>query len=341
MNPAGALLGTIVIGLPALWGGIALRYRAPGGTASKIFSVAVWAAFAAGVIIALWTGRAAMGLGAFAVAFVALLVWWESLVPSNDRVWADDVARIMTGTVDGNRVVLHDVRNFDWRTQTDYTQRWETRAYDLSTLESVDIIMSYWKWPSIAHMLISFGFDGGDHVAFSVEIRRERDEAYSEIGGFFKEFELSIVAADERDVVRLRTNVRREDVYLYRLRLPPVDMRALFLSYVGEANDLKATPRWYNTVTVNCTMLVYHMMRRIVGRLPLSYRLLFSGYLPEYVYAVGGFDRRYPLEELRSRGRITERARRSDRSASFSADIRAGVPGYEGGDHSGTAESSR
>jgi hypothetical protein len=341
MNLAGSLLGTILVALPALWCGMALWYQAPGDAASKIFSVAVWAAFAAGVITALWVGRAALGLAAFAVAFVALLVWWESLAPSNDRVWADDVARIMTGTVDGNRVVLHEVRNFDWRTDTDYSARWETRTYDLSKLESVDMIMSYWKWPSIAHMLISFGFDGGDHVAFSVEIRRERDEVYSELGGFFKEFELSIIAADERDVVRLRTNVRREDAYLYRLRLPPGDMRALFLSYVGEANGLKDTPRWYNTITVNCTMLVYHMMKRIVGHLPLSYQLLFSGYLPEYVYAVGGFDRRYSLEELRRRGRITERARQYDRSANFSADIRAGVPGYEAGDHSGSAQSSR
>jgi hypothetical protein len=129
--------------------------------------------------------------------------------------------------------------------------------------------------------------------------------------------------------VRLRTNVRGEDDYLYRLRLPPGDMRALFLSYIQEANGLKDTPRWYNTVTVNCTMLVYHMMKRIVGHLPLSYRLLFSGYLPEYVYSVGGFDRRLTLEELRRRGRITQRARRSDRSDAFSADIREGVPGHE------------
>ena len=115
-----------------------------------------------------------------------MLIWWNHLPPSNDRPWADDVARVMTGTVDGDRVVLHNVRNFDWRSDSDYTQRWEIRSYDLSRVRSVDMIMSYWSWRAIAHMMISFGFEGGDHLVFSVEIRPSRDQSYSEIGGFFK-----------------------------------------------------------------------------------------------------------------------------------------------------------
>jgi len=218
------------------------------------------------------------------------------------------------------------VRNFDWRSSTDYTQRWETRSYDLDHLESLDMILSYWTIQAIAHVLISFGFDDGSHVVFSVEIRPERGESYSSIGGFFKEFELSILAADERDVIRVRTNVRGEDDYLYRIQMPREDMRSLFLAYVGQANSLVRTPRFYNTVTVNCTTLIYHMMKRIDGNLPLDYRLLFSGYLPGYVYKVGGLDQRYTLGQLRSLGRITDRARSADRSSTFSADIRRGVP---------------
>jgi hypothetical protein len=285
-----------------------------------------WGAFTFAMVTAVWQGRITLGAIAFAVALVGLLLWWTRLTPTNDHDWADDVALITTGTVDGSRVTLHNVRNFDWRSQTDYTRRWETRSYDLDHVRTVDMIMSYWKGPAIAHMLISFGFDDGEQAVFSVEVRRQRIQAFSEIGGFFKEFELSIIAADERDVVRLRTNVRGEDVYLYRLQLPQEAMRSLFLGYVGEANSLIDSPRFYNTITVNCTTLVYQMMKRIVGRLPLDYRLLFSGYLPEYVYRVGGLDRRYSLEELRERGRITERARLSDRSESFSADIRRGIP---------------
>jgi hypothetical protein len=321
----GVLLATLIVGCSMIWGALALWYQQPGSRALKALSVLLWGGVGLILVIALWQGRTAMGLAAFAVAFGGLLIWWQRIVPSNDRIWADDVAQMTTGTVDANRVTLHNVRNFDWRSNADYSQRWETRGYDLDRLNSVDMIMSYWTIPAIAHMLISFGFDDGKHVVFSVEIRRERTESFSEIGGFFKEFELSIVAADERDVVRVRTNVRGEDAYLYRIRMPLSAMRSLFLGYIGEANALARTPRFYNTITVNCTTLVYQMMERIAGYLPLNYRLILSGYLPEYVYRVGGLDRRYSLQELRARGRITERARKADRSDSFSADIRQGI----------------
>jgi hypothetical protein len=323
---------SLIVGLSAIWGAFALWFQAPGGRALKALSVVSWAAFSLTLMIAFWPGRPEVGLLAFAAAFGALLIWWQRITPSNDRIWADDVAQMTTGTVDGNRVTLRNVRHFDWRSNTDYTQRWETRHYDLDRLDSVDMIMSYWTGPAIAHMLISFGFDDGEHVTLSVEIRRERIESFSEIGGFFKEFELSIIAADERDVIRVRTNVRGEDTYLYRLRMPVSAMRSLFLGYIDEANTLVRAPRFYNTITVNCTTLVYHMMQGIVGYLPLSYRLILSGYLPEYVYRVGGLDQRYSLEELRARGRISERAKQADPSGTFSADIRRGIPEFGAAD---------
>ena len=326
---AGTVLSTLLVGLPAIWGGFALWYQIPGGSVAKALSILLWTAFSITVIAAIWQGRVAVGLLVFLLAFGGLLLWWTRIPPSNTGLWADDVAQMTTGTVSGSRVTLHNVRNFDWRSKTDYTQRWETREYDLDRLRSVDMIMSYWGLPAIAHMLISFGFDDGAQVVFSVEIRRQTFQAFSEIGGFFKEFELSIVAADERDVIRVRTNIRGEDDYLYQLRMPPAAMRSLFLGYVAEANQLAATPRFYNTITVNCTTLVYHMMKRIVGYLPLDYRLLLSGYLPEYVYGVHGMNWSYSLDELRTRGRITDRAIRSDRSPDFSADIRRGLPGVD------------
>jgi hypothetical protein len=222
-----AVLGTFLVALPAVWGTLALWFQMPGGRAAKWAAVTLWTAVSAAVVIALWQDQFTLALPLFALAFAALLLWWHRLRPSNDRIWAGDVARMTNGTVDGNRVTLHNVRNFEWHTPTDYTPRWETRSYDLDRLVTADMIISYWTpRRAIAHMLISFGFDGAEHVVFSVEIRRERDESYSEIGGFFKDFELSIIAADERDVVRLRTNVRREETYLYRLRLPLPAMRS-------------------------------------------------------------------------------------------------------------------
>ena len=319
------VLGSTIVGLAAAWGVLALWYQAPGGYAGKIFLVLLWVLIGAAVLASFWQGRSLLGLGGFALAFAALLIWWSLIPPRNDRVWADDVSRLATGSIDHNLVTLHDVRNFDWRSATDYTIRWEARSYDLNRLDTVDMIMSYWRGPSIAHMLVSFGFDDGAHVVFSVEIRRKKNQAFSELGGFFKQFELSIIAADENDIIRVRTNVRGEDDYLYRVRLPRAAMRSLFIAYVEHANSLKQVPRWYNTVTVNCTTLVYHMMKRIVGHLPFDYRVVFTGYLPAYVYQVGGLDQRYPLAELRERGRITDRAKQAS-YADFSTEIRRGIP---------------
>jgi hypothetical protein len=319
-------VAVIVLPLLTLWGTFALWYQLPGGPVVKAIGAVIWVALGVAALVLAVKGRPLSGMGCFAIAFAVLLVWWNQIPPSNSRAWADDVSRTTSGRVDGNVVTLDDVRNFEWRSDTDYTPRWETRSYDLSRLGSVDLITSYWSMKSIAHVLVSFGFSDGQHVVFSVEIRREKQEGFSEVGGFFKEFELSVIAADERDVIRVRTNVRGEDDYLYHIRMPAEHMRSLFLSYVNEANLLVNTPRWYNTITVNCTTLVYHMMKRIVGTLPLDYRLLFSGYLPEYVHKVGGLDPRYSLEQLRAFGRITDRAKAADQSATFSQEIRQGIP---------------
>ena len=321
-----ALASLCLCVLPAAWTAAALWFQGPGGVILKNLTIALWCLFALAMLLMAWWGRPLLALLLFSLAFAGVLIWWQQIPPSNDRVWADDVARMTYGDVDGDRVTLHNVRNFDWHTRTDYEQRWETRTYDLSRLRTVDMVLSYWAGPAIAHMLMSFGFEGGEYVSYTVEIRRERDETFSEVGGFFKEFELSIIACDERDVVRVRTNVRGEDAYLYRIRMPPEAMHKLFLAYVGEANSLLKQPRWYHTVTANCTTLVYHMMKRILGHMPFDYRVLFTGYVAGYVHEIGGLDPRYSLEELKRLGHLTEPARRADRSPTFSTDIRVGIP---------------
>jgi len=323
------ILATLVIICVAAWTSVALWFQASGGTGLKALFIVVWVAFSCAAVVGLHRGHAPLALLGFAIAFGVVLIWWHTLVPSNVRLWADDVAQQTSGVVHGDMATLSNVRNFEWRGESDYTARWETRSYDLATLQSLDLITSYWGSPAIAHLLISFGFTDGEHVVFSVEIRREKGEAFSEIGGFFKEFELSVIAADERDVIRVRTNIRGEDDYLYHIRLPREDIRSLFAAYLEQANGLVEKPRFYNTITANCTTLVFQMMRRIVGKLPLNYRLLLSGYLPEYVYAVGGLDPRYTLEQLRAFGRITERAKQADRSPQFSQEIRRGIPPLE------------
>jgi hypothetical protein len=179
----------------------------------------------------------------------------------------------VTAQIDGDTVTLQNVRNFDWTTPTEFTPQWETRSYKLSQLQSVDLISSVWASPSIAHTLVSFGFSDGRHVVFSAEIRREKGEAFSSFGGLFKRYELVLIAADERDIVRLRTDVRREWVSLHPIDLTPQTRRELFLSLLELGNELAQEPRFYNTLTTNCTTMVWRLKLRLAPSLiPLGQR---------------------------------------------------------------------
>lgn len=309
--------------LSGAWGALALWYQLPVGTAMRMAIGAVWVLAVIALMVLAAIQRSWWPLLGYVVAYAVLLGWWATIKPSNDRIWSNDVAQLLTGKVEGNQVTLSNVRNFTWRSDEDYDIHWETRSYDLDRLSSADAVLSYWGSPAIAHAMISFGFDDGRHIVFSVEIRKERSESYSPIGGFFREFETILVAADEHDIIRVRTNVRGEDDYLYPLRMDKPAMRELFLSYVREANELAEKPEFYNTLTSNCTTIVYRMARQISPGLPRDHRLLLTGYLPGYLYDVGVVDRSVSLEQLREQSRITERARQSGPDDDFSRAIRA------------------
>jgi len=315
----------LVTVLSGAWGALALWYQLPGGTVARTLGGAAWVLAVIALAAFAISRRSWLPLGVYLAMYAALLIWWASIAPSNQRVWSDDVARMLTGTVQGNAVTLDNVRDFNWRSDTDYDARWETRHYDLDRLASADAVLSYWGSKAIAHAMISFGFDDGSHVVFSVEIRKKRGDQYSSIGGFFRQFETTLVAADERDIIRVRTNVRGEDDYLYPLHMDKPTMRALFLSYVQAANTLSVTPAFYNTITSNCTTIVYRMARQIDPGLPWDIRLLLTGYLPEYLYKVGALDRSVSVEQLRQRGRITDRAKSTTPDEDFSKAIRVGL----------------
>jgi hypothetical protein len=314
----------LLIIVTSAWAWLAIMYQTKDVVRGLLLACLV--VLVVGSIVMTFWSRSLWPVAPYVVAFGALILWWQTIAPSNHRDWAADVARQPHATVNGSVVTIDNVRDFRWRSDTDFDERWDKRTYDLDQLTSTDIVFSYWGMPAIAHTMISFGFSDGSHVVFSVEVRRERTEAWSEIGGFFREFELIVIAADERDIIAVRTNVRGEDDYIYRLALPQATARSLFLAYIAEANQLLDTPRFYNTLTSNCTTQIYTMARHIVGDLPMDYRLLVTGYLPSYLYQRKGLNRRFTQEELRESGRITDRARHSGTSDTFSADIRLGVP---------------
>jgi hypothetical protein len=282
--------------------------------------------FALVVVASLATTRRWLALAAYAASFALVLAWWATIKPTNDRNWAPEVARTATASIDHDRLVVSNVRNFTWRSDTDFDQRWERRSYDLSHLTNVDLIMSYWAGEAIAHTILSFGFDNGARLAFSIETREESHEGYSSIAGFFKQYELAFVAADERDAVRVRSNVRGEDVRIYRLRMTSKNAQVLLREYVEELNELARTPRFYNTLTANCTSLVFDMVRVIHPGLPMDARVVFSGYLPNYAYDLGATDTSLSFEKLRDRSKIHDRAVLANADPNFSARIREGIP---------------
>lgn len=329
----GRLALTGALALSCLWAVLALWYQLPLAETGRQIAGGLWTLATLVAVVLVWRGHTGRAIAGWSLAFAALLGWWAQIEPSDSRDWASDVARHLTAEVQGRHVTLHQVRNFDWQREGDPVVRWETRRYDLDQLKSVDLALSYWMGPAIAHTLVSFGFVDAagktDYVAFSVEIRKERDETFSAIAGFFKRFELALVAADERDVLRVRTNVRDEDVHLYRIALPPEAARSLFLAYLEQARDLSARPRFYDTLTANCTTIVYQMAQRIVGGLPLDWRLLASGYLPEYLAKIDGFSAKQDLATLQTAGRITARAIAANADPRFSDRIRQSIPGMQ------------
>ncbi|MDD2057926.1 DUF4105 domain-containing protein [Pseudomonas putida] len=325
----------LVIGFAVLlliaWGALALWHQVL-QPAVRLITLALWAAAGLSMVVALTGLRSRKSCNLAAVAFVSavaiLAAWWSTLQPSHHRLWADDVAQLLEARIDGDHVQLKNVRNFEWRSETDYTPRWENRTYDLTRLRSADLVLSYWMGPNIAHTLVSFGFDDGERVVFSLEIRKERHETFSAVGGFFRQFEQILVAADERDIVRTRSNARGEDVYLYRLQISQAKVRALFLEYLDAANGLRRAPRFYNTLTSNCTTIVLELARLIAPALPADYRLLLSGHFAEYIHDLHGLTPGHRYAELQALGHINERALASDASGDdFSMSIRQGVPG--------------
>jgi Domain of unknown function (DUF4105) len=237
--------------------------------------------------------------------------------------------RLPNATINGDLITIHNIRNFDYRTETDFTPRYYTKTFDLRQLDSVDVIACYWMGDAIAHIFLSFGFGDKDFLAISIETRRERHESYSTVAGFFKQYELFYVVADERDLIRLRTNYRKdppEDVYLYRTRAPPDNARRLFLDYIREINSLAEKPEFYNALTTNCTTSILTHTRVNQGGLPLSWKVLLSGYVPQYLYDRDGIDTSLPFEELQRRSHINVAAQAADDAPDFSQRIRVGLP---------------
>lgn len=313
-----------VLGLATLWAVAALHFdvrspslRTPLAIAYGLGVLAAWV-----FVRTKWLRPALTAVG-----FAIVLMWWLMLQPSNDRDWQPDLAVLAHADINGSQVTMHNIRNCDYRSETDFGIRHYDKTFDLDTIRTADLYMVYWGSPNIAHTMMSFGFENGDFVCFSIETRKEKGEGYSAIKGMFRQFELIYIVGDERDLVRLRSNYRKgEDVYLYRLQVQPEQVRTLFMDYVRRVNELWQRPEWYSALTNNCTTSI-RTQRAVSDRAPWDWRMLVNGHGNAMLYERGMFDTSLPLDELSRRCLINERAKAADQDAEFSRLIRVGVPG--------------
>lgn len=322
----GLALAALVLLAFGVWGVGALWYQGPASEAARAALGGLWAALACAAAFGLFWRKLRRAVYGFAAAALALLGWWATITPSNGRDWLPELSRGVTARFEGDTVIVNNIRDFTWASETNFSPHWAERRYNLDDLTGVDMFMTYWAGPAIAHMILSFGFADGRQLAFSVEIRRPKGVEYSPVAGFFKSYEQIFIAADERDVIGLR-HVRPEESQLYRIRIDPKRARGLFVEYLKRANAMAERPRFYHTVLSNCTTEVFSMVRAAGFDPPWDYRILANGYLPQLAWSERLLDERHSVEELGKLGRVDDRFPPLPiDSAAFSARIRDGVP---------------
>lgn len=279
------------------------------------------------IVAAAWLRGNLRKLSFLLGAFIIVLFWWLTLKPTNNRAWQPDMGQTAWAEIKGDLVDVHNVRNCEYRGEHDFITRWETRRVRLSQISGIDLAITFWGSAWIAHPIMSFRFQDANPLCFSIETRKAIGQSYSAVRGLYRQYTLIYVVADERDLIRVRSNYRRgEDVYLYRMRITPADARALFLEYIATVNSLHENARWYNAVTANCTTSIREQ-RPAHERMPWDWRMLLNGKSDELLYerkliATGGLS----FAELKKRSWINERARAADHESDFSRLIRVGLP---------------
>jgi len=316
-----ALLLTLAL---TAWAAAALYFDLLPGTSLRTLGASSYGLAMVGALLT-FRGRG-KAIAICLAGFALVLAWWLTLKPSNDRAWQPDVAQTAWAEIDGDHVTIHNVRNCDYRTEGDYTPHWETRAYDLAQIRGMDIFLTYWGSPWIAHPIVSFQFGDNDYIAMSIETRKEVGEQYSAIRGFFRYYELIYTVSDERDVVRLRTNYRKgEETYLFHTRAAPEHARATLLNYLKKINRIRNRPEWYNALTNNCTTNI----ATLAGEPQLDWRVLLNGRADQMLFERGDLATgNLPFAQLKQQAHINAAARAANDAPDFSRRIREGRAGF-------------
>jgi len=310
------------------WATLAIYYS---NLPSAGLRTALAISFAALATWLLWLSRDRRAFVVFVVLFLGVVAWWLSISPSHDRPWRPEVAIMPRATIDGDRVRITGVRNFEYRSVSDFTVRHEEREVQLSHLTAVDFFVSYfsvsrWSGGLVGHTFLSFIFDNAPPLSISIETRPEVGESFNPVASLFKQFELIYVVGDERDLVRVRTNFRKETVYLYRLNASPDNVRRLLMVYLKRINELADRPEFYHLLSNSCTINIIRYLNAAGRRGRFDIRHLLNGLIDSYLYHSGRIDTTLPFDELRRRSRINEAAQAANDAPDFSDRIRASLP---------------
>ena len=305
------------------WATLAIYYSNLPWAGLRIVLAGAFAAFA---FWALWISRQRRMSALFIVLFLGVVAWWISISPSHDREWRPEVAVMPRAFIDGDRVRITGVRNFDYRSRDDFDVHYEERIVQLSHLTGLDFFVSYWSEGFVAHTFVSFIFDNAPPLSISIETRPEVGEGFDPVASLFKQFELIYVVGDERDLVRVRTSYRGESVYLYRLNSSPDNVRRLLMIYLARINELADKPEWYHLLTNSCTINIVRYANAAGRAGRFNIRHLLNGLIDSYLYHSGRVDTTLPFDELRRRSLINAAAQAADDAADFSDRIRASLP---------------
>lgn len=318
-----AAIGFLCRALLIAWATLAIYYSNLPSAGVRLGLAAAFAVFA---IWAFWLSRRPhMPLVAIAL-FLGVVAWWISIPPSHDRNWRPEVAVMPRAVIDGDRVRIIGVRNFDYRSRNDFSVRYEERELQLSHLTALDFYVSYFVEGPVGHTFLSFIFDNAPPLSISIETRPEVGEGFAPIASMFKQFELIYVVGSERDLVGVRTNHRREPTYLYRLNTSADDARRLLLIYLARINELADRPEFYHLLTNSCTINIVRYANAAGRTGRFDFRHLFNGLIDSYLYHSGRVDTTLPFDELRRRSLINEAAQAADGALDFSQRIRASLP---------------
>jgi hypothetical protein len=282
--------------------------------------------FAALAIWLLWISRRPHASLLFILLFLGVVAWWISIPPSHDRPWRPEVAVMPRATIDGDRVHITGVRNFEYRSLNDFTPHYEERDLQLSHLTSLDFFVSYWSEGPVAHTFLSFIFDNAPPLSISIETRPEVGEGFDPVASLFKQFELIYVVGDEHDLVRVRTNYRKETVYLYHLNSSPDAVRRLFIIYLNRINELADRPEYYHLLSNSCTINIIRYANAAGRAGRFNIRHLLNGLIDSYLYHSGRVNTTLDFDELKRRSLINEVAQAADNAPDFSERIRASLP---------------